>query len=68
LDKRVRFNSRGLPWALMAPQLAIVLIFFFEWGKWRRKKNHLNLPQRRKKSKARLRNLNLAMILSLQKK
>jgi sn-glycerol 3-phosphate transport system permease protein len=29
LDKRVRFNSRGLPWALMAPQLAIVLIFFF---------------------------------------
>jgi len=29
MEKRVRFRSAWLPWALVAPQLAIVLIFFF---------------------------------------
>ncbi|MCX7692882.1 MAG: sn-glycerol-3-phosphate ABC transporter permease UgpA [Tepidimonas taiwanensis] len=29
MDKRVRFASRWLPWLLVAPQLAIVLVFFF---------------------------------------
>jgi sn-glycerol 3-phosphate transport system permease protein len=29
VEKRVRFKSRWLPWALVAPQLAIVLVFFF---------------------------------------
>ena len=29
MEKRVRFKSRWLPWALVAPQLAIVLIFFY---------------------------------------
>jgi len=29
MEKRVRFKSRWLPWALIAPQLAIVLVFFF---------------------------------------
>jgi sn-glycerol 3-phosphate transport system permease protein len=29
VEKRVRFRSRWLPWALVAPQLAIVLVFFF---------------------------------------
>jgi sn-glycerol 3-phosphate transport system permease protein len=28
-EKRVRFRSWWLPWALVAPQLAIVLVFFF---------------------------------------
>jgi sn-glycerol 3-phosphate transport system permease protein len=28
-EKRVRFKSWWLPWALVAPQLAIVLVFFF---------------------------------------
>ncbi|MEW6694801.1 sn-glycerol-3-phosphate transport system permease protein UgpA [Tepidimonas thermarum] len=29
MDKRVHFRSRGLPWLLVAPQLAIVAVFFF---------------------------------------
>jgi sn-glycerol 3-phosphate transport system permease protein len=29
MEKKVRFKSRWLPWALLAPQLAIVLVFFF---------------------------------------
>ena len=29
MEKRVRFKSRWLPWLLLAPQLAIILIFFF---------------------------------------
>ena len=29
IEKRVRFRSGWLPWALIAPQLAIILIFFF---------------------------------------
>jgi sn-glycerol 3-phosphate transport system permease protein len=29
VEKRVRFQSRWLPWALVAPQLVIVLVFFF---------------------------------------
>ena len=29
MEKKVRFKSRWLPWVLIAPQLAIVLIFFF---------------------------------------
>jgi len=29
MEKKVRFKSRGLPWILLAPQLAIVLVFFF---------------------------------------
>ncbi len=29
MDKRVRFRSAWLPWALVAPQLAVVLVFFF---------------------------------------
>jgi sn-glycerol 3-phosphate transport system permease protein len=29
MEKRVRFRSSWLPWALVAPQLAIVLVFFF---------------------------------------
>ncbi|MBT0569672.1 sn-glycerol-3-phosphate ABC transporter permease UgpA [Curvibacter sp. CHRR-16] len=28
-DKRVVFRSRWLPWALMAPQLVIIVVFFF---------------------------------------
>jgi sn-glycerol 3-phosphate transport system permease protein len=28
-EKRVRFNSPWLPWLLIAPQMAIVLVFFF---------------------------------------
>jgi sn-glycerol 3-phosphate transport system permease protein len=28
-EKRVRFRSRWLPWALIAPQMAIILTFFF---------------------------------------
>lgn len=29
MEKRVRFQSRWLPWMLVAPQMAIVLVFFF---------------------------------------
>ncbi|MCU0943400.1 MAG: sn-glycerol-3-phosphate ABC transporter permease UgpA [Hydrogenophaga sp.] len=29
MEKRVRFRSTWLPWALVAPQLAVVLVFFF---------------------------------------
>ncbi len=29
MEKRVRFNSSWLPWVLIAPQMAIVLVFFF---------------------------------------
>jgi sn-glycerol 3-phosphate transport system permease protein len=29
VEKRVRFNSWWLPWVLVAPQMAIVLVFFF---------------------------------------
>ena len=29
MEKKVRFKSRWLPWVLLAPQLAVVLIFFF---------------------------------------
>lgn len=29
MEKRVRFRSSWLPWALIAPQMAVVLIFFF---------------------------------------
>ncbi len=29
MEKRVRFKSAWLPWLLVAPQLAIVLVFFF---------------------------------------
>ncbi len=28
-EKRVRFKSAWLPWALIAPQMAVVLVFFF---------------------------------------
>lgn len=29
MEKRVRFQSRWLPWVLVAPQMAVVLVFFF---------------------------------------
>ena len=29
MEKRVRFKSRLLPWLLLAPQLGIILVFFF---------------------------------------
>ncbi|MCD6666732.1 MAG: glycerol-3-phosphate transporter permease, partial [Hydrogenophaga sp.] len=29
MEKRVRFQSAWLPWLLVAPQMAIVLVFFF---------------------------------------
>ena len=29
IEKRVRFKSRWLPWVLVAPQMVIVLVFFF---------------------------------------
>ena len=29
MEKRVLFRSHWLPWALLAPQLAIVAVFFF---------------------------------------
>ncbi len=29
MEKRVRFQSAWLPWLLIAPQMAIVLVFFF---------------------------------------
>jgi len=29
MEKRVRFRSAWLPWALLAPQVAVIMIFFF---------------------------------------
>jgi sn-glycerol 3-phosphate transport system permease protein len=29
MEKRVTFKSTWLPWALIAPQMAIILVFFF---------------------------------------
>ena len=29
MEKRVRFRSLTLPWLLLAPQLAIITVFFF---------------------------------------
>src|SRR5690349_22846900 len=29
MEKRVRFQSSWLPWVLVAPQMAVVLVFFF---------------------------------------
>ncbi len=29
VEKRVRFKSRWLPWALLAPQVAVIAVFFF---------------------------------------
>jgi sn-glycerol 3-phosphate transport system permease protein len=29
MEKKIRFKSRWLPWVLLAPQLAVVLVFFF---------------------------------------
>ncbi len=29
MEKRVRFRSHWLPWLLLAPQLAVILVFFF---------------------------------------
>ncbi len=29
MDKRVFFRSKGLPWLLLAPQMAVILVFFF---------------------------------------
>ena len=29
VEKRVRFKSWWLPWALVAPQMAVVIVFFF---------------------------------------
>ncbi|MFO1217497.1 MAG: sn-glycerol-3-phosphate ABC transporter permease UgpA [Burkholderiaceae bacterium] len=29
VEKRVRFKHRWLPWALIAPQMAVILVFFF---------------------------------------
>ncbi len=29
MEKRVRFQSSWLPWLLVAPQMVIVLVFFF---------------------------------------
>ena len=29
MDKRVFYRSRGLPWLLLAPQLVVILVFFF---------------------------------------
>lgn len=29
MEKKVRFKSRWLPWVLIAPQMAVILIFFF---------------------------------------
>ncbi len=29
MEKRVRFKSKWLPWLLLAPQLSIILVFFF---------------------------------------
>ena len=29
MEKRVRFRSLTLPWLLLAPQLAVIIVFFF---------------------------------------
>lgn len=29
MEKRVVFDSRWLPWLLLAPQMAVILVFFF---------------------------------------
>lgn len=29
MEKRVRFNSKLLPWLLLAPQLVVIIVFFF---------------------------------------
>ena len=29
MEKRVTFKSKWLPWALLAPQVAVVAVFFF---------------------------------------
>ena len=29
MEKKVRFQSRWLPWLLIAPQMIVVLVFFF---------------------------------------
>ena len=29
MEKRVRFVSAWLPWVLIAPQMAVILVFFF---------------------------------------
>src|SRR3954468_23129776 len=29
MEKRVTFRSRWLPWALLAPQVAVIAVFFF---------------------------------------
>ena len=29
VEKRVRFKSAWLPWFLLAPQLVVILVFFF---------------------------------------
>src|SRR5438105_2021705 len=29
MEKRVRFKSSWLPWVLIAPQMAVILVFFF---------------------------------------
>src|SRR5205085_7912705 len=29
MEKRVRFKSAWLPWVLIAPQMAVILVFFF---------------------------------------
>ena len=41
MEKRARFRSAWLPWLLVAPQLAVVLVFFF-WPPvwWRGKRAH----------------------------
>ena len=33
MEKRVLFKSAWLPWVLIAPQMAIILVFFF-WPAW----------------------------------
>ncbi len=33
MEKRVLFKSSWLPWALIAPQMAVILVFFF-WPAW----------------------------------
>jgi sn-glycerol 3-phosphate transport system permease protein len=35
VEKRVRFKSSWLPWVLVAPQMAVILVFFF-WPAGRR--------------------------------
>src|SRR5512133_1855537 len=33
MEKRVLFKSPWLPWVLIAPQMAVILVFFF-WPAW----------------------------------